>query len=56
MIICRAELELFPIIRQNEKAKMHATEQYDIIVCEAEAQYNLALHSKHWNRTKKWGG
>jgi len=40
-----SELELFPLIRQNEKATIHAAEQYDIIVCEAEAQYNYALHS-----------
>jgi hypothetical protein len=40
-----SELELFPIIRQNEKAMIHAADQYDIIVCEAEAQYNYALRS-----------
>ena len=40
-----SELELFPLIRQNEKPTIHAAEQYDIIVCEAEAQYNLALRS-----------
>jgi len=40
-----SELELFPLIRQDEKPTMRAAEQYDIIVCEAEARYNLALRS-----------
>jgi hypothetical protein len=40
-----SELELFPFVRQNEKATIHTAEQYDIIVCEAEAQYNYALRS-----------
>jgi len=40
-----SELELFPLVKQNEKVAMHAADQYDIIVYEAEAQYNLALRS-----------
>jgi len=43
-----SELELFPLIKHDRKPASPANnhyDMYDIIVCEAEAQYNLALRS-----------
>lgn len=40
-----SELELFPLIKQEKSLKSPTKNKYDIIVCEAEARYNLALRS-----------